>query len=169
MTDDKLVLGRRELCAAGLGVAALGVAATGAHAAEDAEPTLKSRFLFEMEAELEPVQDIGERQIYIAKTGIIRGPRINGTVLPGGGDWATRRSDGSTMLDVRATMKTDDGELIYSWYKGIIAQKDGGMYFRTTPYFETKSEKYAWLNQVVAVGVYKPVPGKVAYDVFEIL
>ncbi len=43
------------------------------------------------------------------------------------------------------------------------------MYFRTTPYFETNSEKYAWLNHVVAVGVFKPVPGKVAYNVFEIL
>ena len=26
-------------------------------------------------------------------------------------------------------------------------------YFRTTPYFETSSEKYAWLNKIVAVGV----------------
>jgi len=108
MTDKTTLLGRRELCAAGLGAAAFGVAAAGAHAAEnaeDTEPKLKSRFLFEMEAELEPQQDIGDRQIYIVKSGIIRGPRINGIVLPGGGDWATRRPDGSTMLDVRATMK----------------------------------------------------------------
>ena len=169
MTDKNAVFGRRELCTAGLGVAALGVAATGAYAAEAAEPTLKSRFLFEMEAELEPPQDVGDRQIYIVKSGVIRGPRINGTVLPGGGDWAKRQPDGSTMLDVRGTFKTDDGEIIYSWYRGIIAEKDGGMYFRTTPYFETKSEKYAWLNHVVAVGVFKPVAGKVAYDIFEIL
>ncbi len=169
MTDDKLVLGRREWCAAGLGAAAFGVAASNAYAAEEAEPQLKSRFLFEMEAELEPVQDVGDRQIHIAKSGVIRGPRINGTVLPGGGDWATKRSDGSTLLDVRATAKTDDGALIYTTYRGIIAQKDSGFYFRTTPYFETNSEKYAWLNNVVAVGVFKPVAGKVAYDVFEIL
>ncbi len=122
-----------------------------------------------MEAELEPPEDIGDRQIYIAKSGVIRGPRINATLLPGGGDWAKRRSDGSTMLDVRGTMKTDDGALIYTWYHGIIAPKAGGTYFRTTPYFETNSDKYAWLNHVVAVGVFKPVPGKVAYNVFEIL
>lgn len=168
MKNEQSLLGRREWCAAGLGAAALGIGAA-AHAVEDGEPKLQSRFLFEMEAELEPPQDVGDRQIYIVKSGVIRGPRINGTVLSGGGDWAKRRPDGSTMLDVRGTIKTDDGELIYTWYRGIIAQKDGGMYFRTTPYFETKSEKYAWLNHVVAVGVFKPVAGKVAYDVFEIL
>lgn len=169
MTDKTTLLGRRELCAAALGTAALGAAAIGASAADESEPTLKSRFLFEMEAELEPPQDIGDRKIYIAKSGVVRGPRINGTLLAGGGDWSVRRSDGSTMLDVRGTLKTDDGALIYTWYRGIVARKDGGMYFRTTPYFETNSEKYAWLNHVVAVGVFKPVAGKVAYDVFEIL
>jgi hypothetical protein len=169
MMDKTKLLRRRDWCAAGLGAAAIGVTAVGASAAEVEEPTLKSQFLFEMEAELEPPEDIGDRQIYIAKSGVIRGPRINATLLPGGGDWAKRRPDGSTMLDVRGTMKTDDGALIYTWYRGIIAPKDGGMYFRTTPYFETKSEKYAWLNHVVAVGVFKPVPGKVAYNVFEIL
>lgn len=168
MTNEQSLLGRREWCAAGLGAAALG-AGFAAHAQEDAEPKLQSRFLFEMEAELEPPQDVGDRQIYIVKSGVIRGPRINGTVLPGGGDWAKRRPDGTTLLDVRGTFKTDDGALIYSWYRGIIAPKEGGMYFRTTPYFETNAEKYGWLNNVVAVGVFKPVPGKVAYDVFEIL
>ncbi len=169
MIDDSIKIGRRELCAAGLGAVALGMSATGADAADEAEPTLKSQFLFEMEAELEPPQDIGDRQIYIAKSGVVSGPRIKGTLVPGGGDWSMKRSDGSTLLDVRGTMKTDDGALVYTWYRGIVAPKDGGMYFRTTPYFETNSEKYAWLNHVVAVGVFKPVAGKVAYNVFEIL
>jgi len=169
MTDEQALIGRRELWGAGFGAAALGLVASSAQAADEAEPQLKSRFLFEMEAELEPVQDVGDRQIYIAKSGAIRGPRINATVLPGGGDWSTKRRDGTTLLDVRATAKTDDGALIYTTYRGIIAQKDSGFYFRTTPYFETNSEKYAWLNNVVAVGVFKPIAGKVAYNVFEIL
>jgi hypothetical protein len=158
---------RREWLAAG--ALGLGVAAVGTSAQESDEPKLESRFLFEMEAELEPPQDIGDRQIYIAKSGVVRGPKINGTLLAGGGDWSRKRDDGSTLLDVRGTFKTDDGALIYSWYQGIVVPKDGGLYFRTTPYFETKSEKYAWMNHLVAVGVFKPVPGKVAYNVFEIL
>jgi hypothetical protein len=27
------------------------------------------------------------------------------------------------------------------------------LYFRTTPVFETGSEKYAWLNRIISVGV----------------
>lgn len=79
-----------------------------------------------------------------------------------------RRPDASTMLDLRVALKTDDGERVYIWYRGIVARKTGGLYFRTT-YFETASEKYAWLNTVAALGVNKPAPGKVAYKVFEIL
>lgn len=168
MSDQDHKKSRREFVAASAAAAGAIALAKDAHAQAD-EPTLKSRFLFTLEAVLEPVQDIGERQIYIVKSGEITGPRINGIVLPGGGDWAQRNSDGKTMLDVRATIKTDDDQLIYTWYRGIVAQKDTGLYFRTTPYFETASEKYAWLNTVVAVGVHKQVPGKVAYDVFEIL
>ena len=166
MENESNLMGRREWCAAGLSAAALGVAAPGARAADDAEPTLKSRFLFEMEAELEPPQDIGDRQIYIAKSGVVRGPRINGTLLPGGGDWFRTRSDGVSILDVRATIETDDGALIYVTYNGMVH----GSYFRVVPWFQTASDKYAWLNKLVSVGVNKPAgAGQVSYDVYAIL
>lgn len=170
MLINQDTLSRRSFWVAG--AAAVSTAALGREALAQSgdEPTLKSQFLFSMIADLEPPQDVGDRQIYVAKSGAIDGPRIKGTVLYGGGDWAKKRPDGSTMLDVRATMKTDDGELIYCYYNGIIAQKDSGFYFRTTPYFETKSEKYAWLNTVVAVGVFKPAgANQVGYNIFEIL
>src|SRR5262245_40095722 len=38
-------------------------------------------------------------------------------------------------------------------------------YFRTTPVFEIGSEKYAWLNRTVAVGVGRRTPTGVAYTV----
>lgn len=168
MDQDTPLTTRRNFVAGGIALGAAASLTQSAHAADDA-PTLKSRFLFSFEAVLEPPQDLGERKIYVVKSGTIEGPRIKGVVLPGGGDWSQSRSNGSTMLDVRGTIKTDDDQLIYTWYRGIVAQKDSGLYFRTTPYFETASEKYAWLNNVVAVGVFKPVPGKVAYNIFEIL
>lgn len=169
MSREKEIYSRREFWAAGASAASVLALSSSASGEEGGEPQLQSRYLFHMEAELQPPDDIGDRQIYIVKSGIVKGDRINGVILPGGGDWSKRRSDGSTMLDVRGTIKTDDDELVYVWYRGIVAPKSGGLYFRTTPYFETASEKYAWLNTVVAVGVYKSVPGKVAYDVFEIL
>ena len=42
-------------------------------------------------------------------------------------------------------------------------------YFRTTPVFETSSEKYGWLNRIVAVGVGKLGKNKVTYKVYKIL
>jgi hypothetical protein len=79
--------------------------------------------------------------------------------------WLLVRRDGAGQLDVRITIKTDDEALIYMRYEGILAGEAlprvlGGeavppaeYYFRTTPYFETSSQKYAWLNKIVAVGV----------------
>ena len=42
-------------------------------------------------------------------------------------------------------------------------------YFRTVPLFETAAPKYAWLNNIVAVGTgHRPPEGPV-YQVFEVL
>jgi hypothetical protein len=43
-------------------------------------------------------------------------------------------------------------------------------YFRTTPYFETSSNKYAWLHKIVAVGVGQVdlSKGWVGYKVYEV-
>jgi len=149
------------------------------------EPNLEH--LFDMHADLEAPQGIpggpmGERQIFIVKGGTIEGPKIKGTVLPGGGDWATRRADGVLQLDVRATVKTDDGAMIYATYSGLI---DGTMetitaaatgadpplgdyYFYTNPMFQVGAEKYAWLNRVVALGRGRIVPGGVEYRVWAV-
>jgi hypothetical protein len=41
-------------------------------------------------------------------------------VLPGGGDWLLERSDDTGVLDVRATLQTEDGHLIYTNYRGYL-------------------------------------------------
>ena len=43
------------------------------------------------------------------------------------------------------------------------------IYFRTAPIFETGDDRYAWLNDIVAVGLGASVGGAVRYDVFELL
>ena len=150
---------------------------------------LKSELLFEIRADLEPAQEIGTtphgtRRIIYVTGGSFEGPRLKGEVLPGGGDWLLVRPDGASELDVRATCRTDDGHLIYPYYRGILHAPPEIMermrqgernidpseyYFRTTPVFETGSEKYAWLNRIVAVGVGERTQTGVAYTVYEIL
>lgn len=115
--------------------------------------------------------------------GTISGSRVRGQVLNGsGGDWLVLRPDGVVQLDVRLTIRTDDDALIYMRYEGIAAGAAlprvlGGepvppsdYYFRTTPYFETSSERYAWLNKIVAVGVGQCDLSKawVGYTVYEV-
>jgi hypothetical protein len=151
---------------------------------------LKSEFLFELEAELNPPQVVGPvltgtRIIFPAKSGFIKGEKLNGKILPGGGDWGLVVDSTTFKLDVRVTIETDDGALICITYSGYVhtdAKKfakilegkwdeltPSDYYFRTNPVFETGSPKYAWLNHTIAVGVGRfATQGKVAYRVFAI-
>jgi hypothetical protein len=149
---------------------------------------LKSEFLCELVGDLDDPQVIGmtpkgARMIFPIIGGKIKGPKINGEVLPFGADWIVMRQDGVGELDVRATGRTDDGELIYAYYRGILKIDPTIMtriqngedvdpsqyYFRTTPVFETGSEKYSWLNQIICVGVGKMEPKRVSYKIYQIL
>ena len=141
----------------------------------------------QMSAELEESQMHGEtplggRRIVYVKHGEFSGPSLKGKVLPGGGDWVLLRKDGVSQLDVRITLQTDDGALIYVTYRGIstmapeVRQRiiEGAVvapseyYFRIAPSFETSATKYAWLNSLVAVGVGRRTRTGVAYSVYAI-
>jgi len=151
---------------------------------------VKTEFLCEIIADLdrEGAIDVGAtpqgtRHIIYVTGGTIEGPKIKGVVLPGGGDWLTIRPDGAVVLDVRAAFRTDDGHIIYTYYRGLsimppeVREKmaEGApvdpseYYFRTTPVFETASEKYGWLNRIVSVGIGRMTPTGVAYKVYAIL
>ena len=137
---------------------------------------LHSKLLFHMSADLEEAQDVGatphgNRRIYYVTGGAFEGPKLRGEVLPGGGDWLLLRPDGAGELDVRATLRTDDGHLIYTYSRCILRGRPdtSDFHFRTAAFYETASEKYGWLNQIVAVGVGTVEPHRVSYKVFEIL
>ena len=97
--------------------------------------------------------------------GTFEGPRLRGRVLPGGGDWTLLRPDGVLELDLRITLQTDDGALVYLTSFGlrhgppeVIAALGRGeevdpakYYFRTTPRFETSAQRYEFLNRLLAV------------------
>jgi hypothetical protein len=125
----------------------------------------------------------GERRVAVVEGGRFEGARLKGTVLKGGSDWILLRSDGVLQLDVRMTLKTDDGAIIGMTYRGhrhgpaaVIDRLNRGetvdaseYYFRTAPFFETAAEKYAWLNRIIAVATGHRPPAGPVYDVFEVL
>ena len=129
---------------------------------------LESEFLLELVLDVDAQLDAGHTRIAPVTGGTFSGPGIEGTVHPGGADWITQVS-GHSSLDVRITLETDDGELIYMSYTGVVRRGENGLYWRVRPIFQTASEKYDWLNHIVCVGKNKQVPGKVAYDIFGIL
>jgi hypothetical protein len=117
--------------------------------------------------------------VYVAG-GEVTGPRLQGKVLPVGADWLTIRPDGVGILDVRATLATDDGALIYVAYRGVgDAGEDGYQRFldgdlperlplRVVPRYMTAHPDYLWLNrlQCVNIGEADLRNWVVSYDVY---
>ena len=169
MSTHDQALSRRQFAKLGaLGAAGLSLGSVAT--AQQSANGLKSEFLLDMQLDIADAQDLGPRRIVPVTGGTFEGPRLRGVVLDGGGDWLIRRPDGASELNVRATLQTGDDHLIYVWYRGLIFTPDGGeLYWRTTPVFETASEKYGWLNRIIAVGVGRRVPEKAAYSVYQIL
>jgi hypothetical protein len=135
---------------------------------------LQSEFLLDLTLEAQTPHNLGSagggRLIVPVSGGMFAGPRLKGTVIPPGGDWIVQRPDGSRVLDVRILLQTDDGQKIYMSWRGIAYTPPGGaLYARILPVLETAAPKYAWLNNVVAVGVYRPDLGKIAYRIYRIL
>jgi Protein of unknown function (DUF3237) len=131
----------------------------------------RTRPLFVMRLDVHPLQIIGAtpaayRRVGVVPSGVFEGEHLSGQALHGGSDWQNVRSDGSTTLDVRLLLKTADDALIGMTYRGIrqgppdvIARIEKGdvvnpadYYFRIAPLFETAAPRYAWLNNVIAIG-----------------
>jgi hypothetical protein len=170
------MISRREFTTAAFGAvttlaAAENAAAGGLQAPAASGPApLKTEFLMDMILDVSTPQNLGTRRIVPVTGGTFEGPKLKGTALGGGADWILVRPDGVNELNVRVTLRTDDDQLIYLTYRGLLFTPKGGeQYWRTTPIFETGSAKYEWLNKIIAVGVGKTVPGKAAYSIYHIL
>ena len=119
---------------------------------------MRSRPLMTLRLTTAPTQVIGAeprgtRVTFPITGGSFEGAGLRGVVLPGGDDWTVKRSDGVMELDLRITLKTDDGALIHMTFEGIRDEgAPGRPYFRTLPRFETAAPTYAFLNRLLAVG-----------------
>ena len=117
-------------------------------------------FLAEVEAELAPAHMLldapfGGRLIVDVTAARVEGPRLRASLLgSAAADWVTVSPDGKTgALDVRATLKTDDGAVIFSEYRGRVHFGADGLHrVFTSPRYETGDPRYAWLNGLQCVG-----------------
>ena len=122
----------------------------------------------------QPANNIGSigvnRVIVPVSGGTFDGPKLKGTVLPGG-DWIVRRPDGSSVLDVRIILQTDDAQKIYMQYPGhqLHAQGRPPILADRSSLRDRRREGTTWLNNIIAVGVHRTLAGKVAYRIFQIL
>lgn len=150
---------------------------------------IRTRPLFALLLDVQPATMIGktpgvDRRVGVITGGRFEGERLRGTILSGGSDWqSVRPGDGAWTLDVRVVLKTDDDALIGMTYRGLrhgptdvldrIARGEAvnpnSYYLRIAPFFETASERYGWLNGIIAVGVGHRLPEGPVYQVFEVL
>ena len=150
-------------------------------------PEIKTRFLFTIALEIQASTlgdtPYGHRRFFYFDSGSFDGPDLKGNVLPGGGGWSLIRRDNVMEVDVRLILETEDKQLIYMAWKGLRhAPKEvmdrllrreivdpEAYYFRTTPYFETSSEKYGWMNRICSIASGSVSPNARTFDVFQVL
>jgi hypothetical protein len=81
--------------------------------------------VFRLEAAVGEPLDLGDiahgrRRIVPLTGGTFTGPELNGTLLPGSSaDWQIVLPDGTTLGDIRYTLQTDNGELLYVQSRGV--------------------------------------------------
>ena len=150
------------------------------------EPELS--FVFEARVSVDPEVAVGGSgadplMFYPIVGGTVAGPRLNGTVIPGGGDWATGRSELVTELEARYLIRADDGTVIDIVNRGFhrafsVEQADrlergefvpeDEYYYRTSAMFRTGAPQHRWLTQSVFVGMARAEGTQVCIRFFEL-
>jgi hypothetical protein len=150
-------------------------------------PEIKTEFLFTIALEVE-VSNLGDtphggRRVGRFGVGSFEGPKLKGTVLPGGACRMLMRRDDVLEIEARITLETDDKQQIYMTWKAfrhgpmeVIDRLNRGgtvdpetYYFRATPYFETSSEKYSWMNRICSIATGSRKVGGRTFEVFQVL
>ncbi len=136
-------------------------------------PDPRLRKVYRLEATLARPLDLGDtargrRRIVPLTGGAFTGPEINGRLLPGGSaDWQILLADGTALGDIRYTLQTDGGDLLYVQSRSIRhgsaevltrlgrgEDVDASEYtFRTSTQIETAAPRLDWLNKGVFIGV----------------
>ncbi|WP_294294181.1 DUF3237 domain-containing protein [uncultured Sphingomonas sp.] len=163
----------------------LALAAAAVVAQAPASPKLTPVFTVRVEiaAPVEQGEIDGGRRRFIPITGgTITGPRLSGTVLPGGGDWQTIYPGGFTRVEARYFLKADDGTVIGIFNPGVrVASQDvtdriargervdpSAYYFRSSPVFDPPPGKHQWLRDKTFVARGIRMPDHVLIEIFAV-
>jgi len=123
----------------------------------------------------------GRRRIVPLTGGTFTGPELNGKLLPGSSaDWQIVLPDGTALGDIRYTLQTDDGDLLYVQSRSVrhgspevLARLARGedvdateYTFRTSAQIETATPELDWLNKGVFISVGARQPDRVIYETY---
>ena len=133
--------------------------------------TIAAEFLFTVHFELtKPVvmsgAPDGGRLFIGVLDGTVKGPRVNGRLMPFvGTSWITLRENSFADVESTAVITTDDHATIAMRSTGI-AYNGPNPYRRLAVRFEAGRDDYRWINNVQAVG--RGVPGRdeATWDVY---
>ena len=140
--------------------------------------SVPAEFVFEVVAQVDAPLVIGQtshglRRVIPILGGTVTGPRLSGTVLPGGADWQFVRPDGVLSLEARYTLRAADGALVSVTNRGMRhgppeiidritrgeSVPEGSYYFRTVAEFEAPLGPHEWLNKALFMGLAERRPG----------
>jgi hypothetical protein len=132
---------------------------------------ITTEFCFTARAELGVPITVGDmpqgiRRFVPILGGKVEGPRLSGSITPGGGDWQVIVSTRRIEVEARYFIRTHDAVLIAVFNRGFRRAEPDVMqrlangeavppdqyYFRTTPRFEAPIDSpHAWLNESLFV------------------
>jgi hypothetical protein len=124
----------------------------------------------------------GARRVVPISGGTFEGPRLRGTVLPGGADWQYQRPDAVMIVEAQYLLRTDDGVVIQVNNQGmrhgpdeVIRRLGAGetvdpaeYYFRATPRLSAPAGRYDWLNRRLFLCSGARYPGAVVLWFYEV-
>jgi hypothetical protein len=152
----------------------------------DRLPDPRLTMVYRLEATLAPPLDLGEtprghRRIVALTGGTFTGPQIKGVLLPGASaDWQIVLPDGTALGDIRYTLQTDGGDLLYVRSRSVrhgrpevLARLGRGedveaseYTFRTATRIETGAPGLDWLNKGVFISVGGRQAAGVVYETY---
>jgi hypothetical protein len=122
----------------------------------------------------------GIRVNYHITGGEVDGPKLRGKLRPGGADFANMRRDGVGLLDIRFTIETHDGAVIYvvgsgrayssedTYERALKGDLPATIPTRAALYLATVHPSYLWVNrlQFIEIGEMVRARSEVNVDLY---
>lgn len=130
------------------------------------------------------VTPMGLRRMIPITGGVVRGPRLNGKILPGGADFQLHVSDATQAhLDARYVIELDDGSRVFvaNTALRVASLENAGrlmrgqpvnpaeIYFRCQPRLEPAAPQWAWLAESQFTGSGRRAPDGVFLSFYRVV